>query len=188
VTAALSGLPNRMPVRIDLLIGSPQVPQCPLQRVSGCELHPRAEDGLTVTVQRMRDLTTAREAHDDLGGLSHLLNRHLLEIAERILRVAETTYSTTITQHEVVWAHPAVASPTDQAGDDPVLAPLFQHKGSLYKVRLWMAKKRRMAGLRSYMDSVECSDDDRDGDHDRKQKNQDRQPRYVALFGHWTLF
>jgi hypothetical protein len=43
----------------------------------------------------------------------------------------------------MVWTHPAVARPADEAADDPILSFLLQHAERLYMVRLWEVKKKR---------------------------------------------
>ena len=45
------------------------------------------------------------ETHQDLRGLSHFLDRHLTEIAERIPRSAEAAHCTSILEREVIRSH-----------------------------------------------------------------------------------
>jgi hypothetical protein len=131
VTASLPGLLHRLVMCVDLLIRCTQVAQRLLQSLRCCELHPGAERRLAIEMERMRDRSTPREAHDDLRRLGHLLNRHLPEIGQRILCLAQPAHRAAVFQREVIRSHSAVAGPANQTGDDPVLAPLLQHADRL---------------------------------------------------------
>jgi hypothetical protein len=138
-------------VVLDLLVRRSQVPKSLLQRLDGGEWNPRSEHRLAVDMQSIRDRgarlagrTARAEADNDLCRLGDLLDRHLAEIAERIIRLADPTDSAAILQGEVIRTHPAVAGPTHEAVHDPVLSPLFQHARRLYKARLWMVNKGRI--------------------------------------------
>src|ERR1700756_4887978 len=89
----------------------------------------------------MSDRTAPRVADDDLRGLGDLLERHLPQIAQGILRTAEAAHSAAVLQREVVRPHATVTGPAHQTGDDPVLAPLLQHAERLYKESLWKRTK-----------------------------------------------
>ena len=90
----------------------------------------------------MRRSTTLREANDDLARRRDFLDRHLSEIAQRILTVAEAAYSAAILQGEMIGIRPATAGPTDQAVDQARLLFRLQHSWSVYK-HFW--RKHEMA-------------------------------------------
>jgi hypothetical protein len=135
---------------LDLLVRRSQVQKSFLQRLDRGEWNPRSEHRLAINMQSMRNRgarlagrTARAEADNDLCRLGDLLDRHLPEIAERILRLAEPTDCAAILQREVVRARPAVTRPAHEAAHEPVLSPLFQHAERLCKERLWMANKIR---------------------------------------------
>ena len=79
---------------------------------------------------------TLREANDDLARSTDFLDRHLLEIAEWIFRLAQATDCAAVPEREVIRTHASMACPADQAGDDPVFALRLQHGLTVQKVGL----------------------------------------------------
>lgn len=129
---------------IHLLIRRSQVQQRPFKGLSRRKCDPRTKGRFAIQMQSVSGLPGLRKANDDLRWLGDFLDRHLLEIAQGILRLAKPTDSAAITQRKVIRPRPTLTGPADQAIDDPVLASLLQHADRLYIGRLWKANKRRI--------------------------------------------
>jgi hypothetical protein len=143
VAASLAAFPHVGTMGSELFIRSPQISECIFERLRRRKRDPGPECCLAVEVQCVSRRTALREADNDLAGFGNLLHRHLPEIGQRILALAEAAYSASVFQGEMVRSHPAVAVPADEAVHESIRPLLLQHDRRLYKAGLWKGNKER---------------------------------------------
>jgi hypothetical protein len=137
VAASLAASPHFGTMGSELFIRSPQIAECIFERFRRRKLDPGPEYCLAVEVQGVSRRTALREADDDLAGFGNLLHRHLPEIGQRILTLAEAACGASVFQGEMVRSHPTVAFPADEAVHESIRPLLLQHDRRLYKAGLW---------------------------------------------------